>query len=186
MRELETSLQQFGEFLLKARLVIERSAPIPPGVMARHRTSPFHPVQVPDLIGVRERRYLDRTGLQQHRSIEDLMRYAALNQGGDDLALFGGFRPVGELPDPSARARYSDEQLFALSLFLYSLAPSPNPNPVDSLARKGQKIFEREGCPLCHTPPLYTNNRLASRLPPLTFEPTRSWKSPSEPIRPSP
>ena len=27
MRELETSLQQFGEFLLKARLVKERSAP---------------------------------------------------------------------------------------------------------------------------------------------------------------
>src|SRR5216684_2500764 len=59
---------------------------IPPGVMARHRSSPFYPVQVPDLIGVRDRRYLDRTGLQQHRSIVDLMRYAALNQGADYLA----------------------------------------------------------------------------------------------------
>jgi hypothetical protein len=51
-------------------------------VLARHRSSPFYPVQVPDLIGVQDRRYLDRTGLQQHRSIVDLMRYAALNQGG--------------------------------------------------------------------------------------------------------
>jgi hypothetical protein len=85
--------------------MVEAHRAIPPGVMARHRTSPLHPVQIPDLIGVRERRYLDRTGLQQQRSIEDLMRYAALNQGGGDLALFGDFRPVGELPDPTTRAR---------------------------------------------------------------------------------
>jgi hypothetical protein len=53
---------------------------IPPGVQARHRTSSFYPAQVPDLIGVKNRHYLDRTGLQQHRGIVDLMRYAALNQ----------------------------------------------------------------------------------------------------------
>jgi len=34
---------------------------IPPGVIARHGTSPFSPAQVPDLIGVRERQYLDQT-----------------------------------------------------------------------------------------------------------------------------
>ncbi|MBV8843028.1 MAG: hypothetical protein JO307_09465, partial [Bryobacterales bacterium] len=28
------------------------------------------------------------------------------------------------------------------------------------MAQAGQKVFEREGCPLCHTPPLYTNNQL--------------------------
>src|SRR5262249_50504453 len=49
---------------------------IPPGVIARHRASPFYPVQVPDLIGVKDRKYLDHTGLQLHRSIADLMRYA--------------------------------------------------------------------------------------------------------------
>jgi len=27
-------------------------------------------------------------------------------------------------------------------------------------ARAGQKIFVREGCPACHAPPLYTNNKL--------------------------
>jgi hypothetical protein len=63
---------------------------IPPRVIARHRASPFYPVQVPDRIGVKDRKYLDHTGLQVHRSIADLMRYAALNQGVDFLASFNG------------------------------------------------------------------------------------------------
>ena len=54
---------------------------IPLGVLARHGTSSVYPVQIPDLIGVKERKYLDRTGLQLHRSAVDMMRYAALNQG---------------------------------------------------------------------------------------------------------
>ena len=137
---------------------------IPPGVLARRGTSPFYPVQVPDLIGVNDRRYLDHTGLVLHRTIGDLMRYAALNQGGDDLNRFGDFRPlealVGKLPDPAAQTRYSDEQLYALALYIYSLKPPPNLNQPGALARRGQKIFEREGCGRCHTPPLYTNNQL--------------------------
>ena len=55
-------------------------AQTPPGVIARRGTSPWTPVQVPDLIGVEDREYLDRTGLVRHRGIGDLMRYAALNQ----------------------------------------------------------------------------------------------------------
>jgi len=62
---------------------------IPPGVFARHRASPFAPTQLPDLIGVKDRRYLDKSGLQQHRGIVDLMRYAALNQGADDVGDYG-------------------------------------------------------------------------------------------------
>ena len=42
---------------------------LPAGVVARQRTSVFYPAQVPDLIGVKERKYLDRTGLQQQRSM---------------------------------------------------------------------------------------------------------------------
>jgi hypothetical protein len=136
--------------------------PIPPGVIARHRTSTLTPVQVPDLIGVKDRRYLDRTGLQQHRSIVDLMRYAALNQGGDDMASYGGFIPDGSpLPDPDkVLRRYSDEQLYALALYVYSLQPPPNPNKPDALSKRGEEIFKRENCPVCHTPPLYTSNKL--------------------------
>jgi hypothetical protein len=144
--------------------VSAESVEIPPGVIPRHRTSPVDPVQVPDLIGVKDRKYLDRTGLQLHRSLVDIMRYAALNQGGDALASFDGFIPAAEdfhlRPDPSTQERYSDEQLYALALYLYSLKPPPNPNKFDALAQRGQKIFDQQGCARCHTPPLYTSNKL--------------------------
>jgi mono/diheme cytochrome c family protein len=132
----------------------------PPGVAIRQGTSLRYPAQVPDLIGIKDRRYLDHTGLVRHRSIGDLMRYAALNQGLDQLASYGDFIPEGELPDPATRRRYSDEQLYALAMYLYSLKPPPNPNPSDALAARGERVFERERCSRCHTPPLYTNNKL--------------------------
>jgi hypothetical protein len=131
-----------------------------PGVCARQGSSVFYPPHIPDLIGVKDRHYLDASGLVRHRSIGDLMRYAALNQGADELNLYGEYRPKGELPDPSAGSRYRDEQLYALGLYVYSLKSPPNPNKLDSLAARGKKIFEREGCAACHTPPLYTNNKL--------------------------
>ena len=138
---------------------------IPPGVGLRQRSSTFMPIQIPDLIGVKGRIYLDRTGLEVHRSIVDLMRYAALNQGADGLASYAGFIPADrprfrQLPSPENGRRYSDEQLYALALYAYSLQPPPNPNRLDSLAARGEKVFEREGCGSCHTSPLYTNNRL--------------------------
>lgn len=154
---------QFGK--MSVENIASTHEAIPPGVLARHRTNPAYPVQIPDLIGVKERRYLDRSGLQLHRSLVDLMRYAALNQGGDDLARFGDFMPIalffkGKLPDANTQTRYSDEQLYALALYIYSLSPPPNPNRFDALARRGKSVFNREGCAGCHTPPLYTNNQL--------------------------
>jgi hypothetical protein len=132
-----------------------------PGVQARPGVSLWYPVVVPDLIGVKDRRYLDRTGLQLHRSIGDMMRYASLNQGANFLSNYKGFIPRGQLISPkSLRPRFSDAALYALSLYLYSLKPPPNPNKFNALAARGKKIFEREGCSVCHTPPLYTNNRL--------------------------
>lgn len=135
----------------------------PQGVLVRHRSSLNHPTAIPDLIGVKDRRYLDRTGLVRHREIGDLMRYAALNNEMDFLSTFGDFIPRGldyrTLPDPSTQLRYSDEQLYALALYLYSLRPPPNPNQPNALTHRGEKIFA-ENCASCHTPPLYTNNRL--------------------------
>lgn len=151
---------------MKPGEIAAASAAIPPGVVGRQGTSLLYAVQTPDLIGVKDRRYLDHTGLQQHRSIVDLMRYAALNQGADGLASYAGFIPAGtpprflDLPDPATQRRYSDDQLYALALYVYSLKPPPNPNAFDAAAAHGKKVFEREGCATCHTPPLYTNNRL--------------------------
>ncbi len=143
-------------------------AAIPPGVLARFGTSPLQPVQVPDLIGVRHRRYLDRTGLVRHEEIGDLMRYAALNQAAEVLTRYGDFVPAG--PDlsqisPALLTRFSDEQLYALAKYIYALTPPANPNlPRTTEQRghvaRGKKVFERLNCGLCHRPPLYTNNRL--------------------------
>lgn len=141
---------------------------IPPGVAARHGTSSLLPVQIPDLIGVQDRRYLDRTGLVQHRDAADLMRYAALNQGADFLTRYGDFVPAGlareDLP-PSQSTRYSDLQLRALARFVYGLRPPANPNvpsgaAARELATQGATVFERARCGRCHTPPLFTNNAL--------------------------
>ena len=138
---------------------------VPPGTSPRQRGNTFLSIQVPDLIGIMERRYLDRTGLELHRSVGDLMRYAAMNQGADSLASYAGFVPAdvprfAQTPTPERASRYSDEQLYALARYLYSLQPPPNPNRFDALAQAGRRVFERAGCGSCHTPPLYTNNQL--------------------------
>ncbi len=134
---------------------------IPPGVTARSFTSMFVPPQIPDLIGVEERRFLDHTGLVKHRGPADLMRYSSLVQDLMGYVSYGGLEPM-RLPAPGRGARYSDEQLYALTLYLYSLDQPPNPNPFDETAALGKKHFNREGCGRCHTPPLYTNNRLVA------------------------
>jgi len=141
----------------------------PAGVSLRQRGNSFLPIQVPDLIGVKDRRYLDRTGLAMHRSIGDMMRYAALNQGADSLASYAGFIPIDapryrQLPGPEQFTRYSDEQLYALARYIYSLEPPANPNRFDSRAARGKQVFDDEGCATCHRPPLYTNNRLTPAI----------------------
>jgi mono/diheme cytochrome c family protein len=137
---------------------------VPAGLSIREGTSIRYAAQVPDLIGVKDRRYLDHTGLVRHNSIGDVMRYAALNQDTQLLARYGDFIPGGkdfrELPDPTTLSRYDDEQLYALALYIYSLEPPPNPNKFDALAERGQQVFQSQGCAGCHTPPLYTNNKL--------------------------
>jgi hypothetical protein len=150
--------------------IAARHEVIPPGVLARTGASPHAPAKVPDLIGIGERHYFDATGLVHHRGIGDLMRYASANQDADVLNHYGSFVPVEALPfilgrvpsDPVkfTGGRYSDEQLYALALYVYSLKPPPNPNRFDAAVALGQKVFEREGCAGCHTPPLYTNNKL--------------------------
>ncbi len=145
-------------------------AAIPPGVIARQGTSVFAPPAVPDLIGIADRRYLDKTGLGRHRGIADVMRYAAMNQTLDVLGDYGGFVPdaedgrtraaPGKAGFSGARDRYSDAQLYALAKFLYSLTPPANPNRPNALSRRGEQVFARSGCARCHTPPVYTANRL--------------------------
>ncbi len=128
------------------------------GIVPRFNSSPFYPTKIPDLIGVKDRKYIDHTATHLLRGPEDLMRYAALVSC-CDIADFG---PHRMLTDKGRRIlyRFSDELLFALAQYIFSLEPPQNPNLGDPRAAAGMKVFDREPCGGCHTPPLYTNKKL--------------------------
>jgi len=142
------------------------------GAMPRWNGSVFYPTKTPDLIGLEGRKYLDATGTHQNRGVGDLMRYAALVSSAE-TAEFGPHRVQPEGAN-RVQARLPDEALYALALYIYSLKPPPNPNPFNDAAQAGKQIFTREGCDRCHTPPLYTNNKLtlASGFTPPKDKPT--------------
>ena len=131
---------------------------IPPGAFARFNGSPYYVTKVPDLIGIRDRKYIDHTGTHRLRGPADVMRYAALVSCCDP-ADFAAHRI---LTDAQRKISYTmpDELLFALAEYLFSLEPPPNPNAADPRVMAGRQVFQRDGCTSCHTPPLYTNNKL--------------------------
>ncbi len=139
--------------------IVRRTVAQVPGVLEREGSSTKHPVKIPPLIGVGDLRYLDATGLSRNRNIGDLMRYALVNQGLISQAKYGDYDPQGR--PAGGNTRYSDEQLYALSLYLLALQPPPNPNRFDEQAKRGQALFKRHGCASCHPAPLYTNNALS-------------------------
>ena len=141
----------------------------PPGTFARFNGSPFYITKIPDLIGMKDRKYIDHTATHQQRGPADIMRYAGLVSC-CDTADFGSHRM---LTDAQRRILYKlpDELAFALVQYLYSLEPPANPNLGDARAAAGKRVFDRERCATCHTAPLYTNNRLT---PAVGFTPPRS------------
>jgi hypothetical protein len=137
-----------------ALVVAERQG----GAITRWNGSILFPAKIPDLIGFKDRKYIDHTGTHLHRGIGDLMRYAAQVTFAE-VADFGAYHVL--LQDTKrVKARLPDQALYALALYIYSLQPPRNPNRFDEKAKAGEKIFQREGCVGCHTPPLYTNNKL--------------------------
>src|SRR5207237_4788966 len=95
-----------------------RSAFLRSGGTPRWNGSLYYPAKIPDLIGVKERKYIDHTGTHLHRGIGDLMRYAALVS----FAETSDYGPHRMLPESATRpkARLSDEALYALALYIYS------------------------------------------------------------------
>ena len=160
-----------GELLSKKKQdILDAYAAVPTGAFGRQGTSILFPPQIPDLIGVQDRKYLDHGGLSQHRNIEDLMRYIAMNQALDFLNMYGDFNPLGLNDErinsgepilfPGTYDRHSDKQLYALAKYVYSLQAPENPNKPSQLSERGKVIFAQQGCVTCHTPPLFTNNKL--------------------------
>ena len=139
-----------------------RGAFLRSGGLVRWNGSLYYPAKFPDLIGIKDRKYLDHTATHLQRGVEDLMRYAALVSFADAVD-FGPYHMLAPTTR-RVRARLSDEALYALAMYIYSLKPPPNPNPRDQRATAGKEIFVRERCWRCHTPPLYTNNRLTLAL----------------------
>src|SRR5262249_2092448 len=129
-----------------------------PGTFARFNGSPYYMTKIPDLIGIKDRRYIDHTGTHVNRGPEDIARYAIFVSVADDGAI-GEYRFFNEQQRRLSH-RFSDEALYALGKFVYALEPPANPNKFDATAERGKKVFESEGCAMCHTPPLYTNNML--------------------------
>ena len=133
-----------------------------PGTFARFNGGPFYITKIADLIGVKGRRYLDATGTHRNRGPEDIARYGILVATTDD----GSIGPHKFMTDEQRRRtalsyRFSDEMMYALGKFIYSLEPPPNPNKFDPLANRGRKVFDDEDCAKCHDPKQgYANNKL--------------------------
>jgi hypothetical protein len=47
------------------------------GAITGWNGSLFYPAKIPDLLGIKDRKYIDHTATHLHRGIGDLMRYAA-------------------------------------------------------------------------------------------------------------
>jgi mono/diheme cytochrome c family protein len=128
------------------------------GTETRFNGSPYFATKVPDLIRAGERKYIDATATHRLRTPDDIARYAALVNC-CDAADFGPHHMLNSrrhvIQDP-----FSDYLLYALAQYIVSLEPPKNPNLGDPRAALGKRIFERGGCAGCHTPPLYTNNKL--------------------------
>src|SRR3954451_18992085 len=86
------------------------------------------------------------------------MRYAALVEFSDSME-FGSHRMLSE-GQRKMHVRWPDEVLYGLAQYIYSLQPPANPHPFDAAAAEGEKVFTQAGCGVCHTPPIYTNNKL--------------------------
>jgi hypothetical protein len=78
-----------------------------------------------DLIGVKDRKYLDATATHRNRGPEDIARYAILVTVADDGAI--GSHTFMPERRRKLRWRNSDEALLALGRFIYSCSRPPIP-----------------------------------------------------------
>ena len=133
------------------------------GVLPRPNGSLLHGTRIPDLQILRYSRYADATGTHRLRGPEDIARYGALINDADPMT-FGTHRFLSDA-ERKVKYRYADEVLYAIGVYLLSLEPPKNPNPPSAdLVKRGQQVFEREKCGVCHPAPNYTTGELTPAL----------------------
>ena len=118
------------------------------GTFVRFNASPWFTTRIADLIGVKDRRYLDATATHRNRGPEDIARYGILVTVAEDGAI--GPHTFLSAADRALRYRYSDEAMLALGKYIYSLQPPPNPNRPNDVTARGEQVFA--ACPLRQMP----------------------------------
>src|SRR5512145_289488 len=110
------------------------------GTFVRFNASPWFTTRILDLIGVKDRRYLDATATHRNRGPEDIARYGILVAVAEDGAI--GPHTFLSPAHRALRYRYSDEAMLALGKYIYSLQPPLNPNRPNDLTARGEQVFE--------------------------------------------
>jgi hypothetical protein len=127
------------------------------GGLPRWNGSLYYPAKVPDLIGIKNRKYIDHTATHLHRGVGDLMRYAALVS----FAETADFGPYHMLDSAARRvqARLPDE---ASMHWRCTFTHSNRRIRTHSRRRRNpdRRSSYGRGCSACHRPPLYTSNKL--------------------------
>ena len=134
---------------------VQAGEEIPPGVTARANTSMILPPQIADLIGVATPLPGPYRADPQSRD----RRPDAIQFAGAGHVLAGPLRFRAGTGGRAVRAlqRRTAIRFGAVPAFA---ASAKDPHRFDTAAARGRSLFTREKCNACHTPPLYTNNRL--------------------------
>ena len=128
------------------------------GTFVRFNASPWFTTRIADLIGVKDRRYLDATATHRNRGPEDIARYGILVAVAEDGAIGPHtFLPAGEPRAAVSLQRRSDAGAGKVHLLA---AAAAEPEPAERRHRPRRAGLRACRLRQCHTPPLYTNNRL--------------------------
>jgi hypothetical protein len=103
-----------------------------PGVAMRPGFSYLDPPKIADLIGVRDRRYLDLTVRLTNRSVTDIAPYGSMCPSFNYFFTRGNAVPAATIAAVSDTMRYTDEQAYAFATYVYSLGSPPNPTRLRS------------------------------------------------------
>jgi hypothetical protein len=92
-----------------------------PGVVMRSGFSYLDPAKTADLIGIRDRRYLDLTARLLCRSLTDLARYGSMCWASNYFFSREDVISDAVISSVAGTMRYSDEQAYAFALYVYAL-----------------------------------------------------------------